>query len=250
MIRCLVLLLLLGMASASPAQTCEQLGSEIVSPMRLSIAADQMGPIDTMRRVGLQGIRQCPNSEQLWYAAVRSVELIGMPLGYTGSDTLQSLVTEAVKHEPTSARIATVSARVTLNVDQARHAVALDPKYPPARRALALALAHAGQVQEALRLCPLAHPTKEDELTRARILLDAGRPSEALPVARKAVASNNLELKEVVPAQLLDREANELLGFTLLKAGRTLEATRVFRIAAAQGSIAAKQQLDSLKPHP
>jgi len=248
MIRYLVLLLLLGMASASPAQkTCEQLESEVVTPLGLYIAMYQMDPVYTMREAGLQGIRQCPNSEKLWYAAVRSVELIGMPLGYTGSDTLQSLVTEAVKHEPTSARIATVSARVTLNVDQARHAVALDPKYPPARRALAVALAHAGQVEDALRLCQSAHPTKEDDMTRARILLDAGRASEALPVARKAAASGNLELKEVVPVEIIDLKADELLGFTLLKAGRTREATRVFRIAAAQGSIAAKQQLDSLK---
>jgi|GEM_PF-5929271 len=250
MIRCIILLLLLGMASASPAQTCEQLEGEVVSPTRLYIAADQWGPIDTMRRVGLQGIRQCPNSEQLWYAAVRSIELIGMPPDHTGSATLSSLLAEAVQHEPTSARIATVSARVTLNLDQARRAVALDPKYPPARRALAVALAHAGQVQEALRLCQSTHPTKEDELTRARILLNAGRPIEALPVARKAVASNNLELKEVVPAQLLDREAHELLGFALLKADRSREATQAFRIAASEGSVAAQQQLNSLKPHP
>ena len=248
MIRCAALVLFLAMSSAGYAQTCEQLESKASYAIdTLSFVADQEGELGAMRQAGFEGIRQCPNSQVLWYAALRSAELLGIPPGFAGSKDLSSLALEAVRHAPLSAPVATAASRITGSSDLARKAVALDPHYRPAQRALAIALSKDGQTEEALRLCRVEHPSKEDDLVRGRVLLAAGRISEAINAVQKAIASRVFDLKEPTPAPDLDREAHEVLGFAFLKAGRNSEAAHAFRIAASQGSVPAQEQLTRLK---
>jgi hypothetical protein len=138
--------------------------------------------------------------------------------------------------------VVTVAARIEQSTDLARQAVALDPNYQPARRALAELLAKDGTIDAALGLTPGKTDSDSMRLTRARVLLAAHRPAAAVAQARKVRTPG--EADELGPSGDLYRDSQEVLGFALLEAGKTQQARKSLQAAAAAGSSAAQRYLE------
>jgi len=213
-------------------------------------AADDLGPFRAIGNEALEGVKQCPGSERLWYLAARSAEVLELPFqgrAFADEGGLKKILADALSHEPRSAPIATIAARTEGGTAAARRALALDPGYAPARRTLAVALAQEGSINEALRISKVRTPAGADHLAAARVLLAANRPAEAIREARAALSAGTRGAVEPTPSVEIQRDGNEVLGFALLKQRRRVEADRAFRIAAAAGSVTAQRQLSSSK---
>lgn len=233
------------------AAGCQDLEAAVQARVAtLATANDDVGAFRTIGDEALTALKQCPQSARLWYLAARSAEVLEGPMAgraFAGSGGLAGIVHEAVAHHPRSAPIATIAARLDGTTASARKAVALDSSYAPARRALATALARDGAVAEALRLATVESARNLDHLARAKVLLAAGRAAEAVTDARKALAKGNPDTSEPAPSVELQREAYEVLGFAYSKQGKTSDAEKAFRIAAAAGSTAAQAHLRGRK---
>src|SRR5207237_1026956 len=211
--------------------------------LRVRVASDDVGVFRTVGDRALAALKECPRSARLWYLAARSAEVLESPANgqaFAAEEGLKKIVADALSHSPSSAPVATVAARVQGSSSLARKALALDPHYQPARRALAELLAKEHAVDEALQ-----HTTKAESppmhLTRARVLLAAKRPAEAVAEARKIVTQS--EPDELAPAVESYRDTQEVLGFALLDLHKTAEAQKALRAAAAAGSVASQRYL-------
>ncbi len=224
---------------------CATLDSGVEAEVqRVSVASDDLGVFLAVGKGALAAVRQCPQTARLWYLAARSAEVLENPSNgqaFAAEGGLKKIVAEALAHCPSSAPVVTVAARVQGASSLARKALALDPNYQPARRALAELLAKEGAVDEALRLVAQT-PSGPMKLTRARVLLLAKRPAEAVAEAKKITASGG-EPDELSPAAEMYRDTQEVLGFALLDLQRNSEAQKALRAAAAAGSVAAQRYL-------
>jgi hypothetical protein len=197
------------------------------------MAADDLGVFRTIADRSQAGLRTCKDSARLWYLAARAAEVLD-------EKGLKEIVADALAHAPNSAPVLTVGARVQGSASLARKAHEVDPAYQPARRALAELLAKQGGVEEALRLT--ANPSSDAmRLTRARVLLAAKRPAEAVTEIRKLPKSPDSD--EPSPAVEMRRDTQEVLGFALLDLHKMVEAEKALRAAAAAGSTAAQHYL-------
>jgi len=234
-------------AAAALAQqnTCPSLESGVEAEvLRVRVAKDDLGAFRAVGDKALSALRLCPQSARLWYLAARSAEVLESPSNgqaFAAEGGLKRIVADALSHAPSSAPAATVAARVQGSSSLARKALALDPNYQPARRALAELLAKEGAIDEALRLASAKTPSGPMHLTRAHVLLAAKRPAEAVAEARKIVTPG--EPDELSPAVEMYREKQEVLGFALLDLQKTAEARKALRAAAAAGSVAAQRYL-------
>lgn len=230
----------LGALAQADQGPCSGLEADLqVSVRLLHAVADQVG---AMRRIGdraLADLRECPDSARLWYLAARSAEVLGGQ-DSGGSSDLHRIVADALSHAPASAPVVTVGARVERSSTLAQRAMALDPNYQPARRALAEALARDGDIQAALDLAVANDASGPMHLTRARVLLAANRYADAVREARKISPSTADEMSLSTD---LYRDSQEALGFALLGLAQPTEAQRALRAAASAGSAAARAQL-------
>jgi len=168
---------------------------------RVRVAADDLGVIRTIRDRSLEALKTCPQSARLWYLAARSAEVLE-------DSGLQTIVGDALAHAGNSPAVLTVAARVKTDVSLARKAMEVDPKYEPARRAVAELLAKAGNIDEALKLT--TNPsTSSMHLTRARVLLAAKRPDEAIIEIKKIPPSADAD--ELAPSAGMHRDMQEVL---------------------------------------
>jgi tetratricopeptide (TPR) repeat protein len=242
---------LLLASMAAHGSSCKDLEAGVESKVStLASAEDDLGLFRSIGDEALDAVKQCPVSARLWYLAARAAEVLEVPMSGKAFEEfggLKKIVCDAMSHVPKSVEIATIAARVDGTAAAARKALAIDPEYTPARRALAIALAKEGAIDEALRLCSAKSFFGADQLTRGRVLLAANRPSEAASEAKKALAAGRPDPAEPTPAIEIQRDANEVLGFALLKEGHKSEAQRAFRIAAAAGSSAAQSQISRPK---
>jgi hypothetical protein len=233
-------------AALGQENTCARLESRVRADVQaVEFAEDQSGAFRAVGDDALSGVRQCPQSVRLWYLAARSAEVLELPYNgqaFVGEGGLKKIVADALAHAPQSAPVVTVAARVGGSSALARKAMALDPNYQPARRALADLLAKEGGVEEALRLVSGKTPSDSTRLTRARVLLAAKRPAEAVDEARKIAKPG--ESDELSPTVEMYRDTQEVLGFALLNLGKADEARKALRAAASAGSIAARRYLD------
>ncbi len=169
--------------------TCPSLESGVEAEvLRVRVAKDDLGAFRAVGDKALSALRLCPQSARLWYLAARSAEVLESPSNgqaFAAEGGLNRIVADALSHAPSSAPAATVAARVQVSSSLARKALALDPNYQPARRALAELLAKEGAIDEALRLASAKTPSGPMHLTRAHVLLAAKRPAEAVAEARK-----------------------------------------------------------------
>ncbi len=210
---------------------------------RVPVAADDVSVFRTIGDEALTALGNCPDSARLWYLAARSAEVVenpgdGQVFGAHGG--LKAIVADALSHSPSSAPVVTVAARVQESSSLARKAFELDPNYQPARRALAELLAQEGSVDEALRLTAEPH-SGPMHLARARVLLAAKRPEEAVAEARKVVTPGTPD--EIAPRAEMYRNTQEVLGFALLDLHKNVPAQKALRAAAAAGSVPAQKYL-------
>jgi tetratricopeptide (TPR) repeat protein len=244
-------LALLLVSIAAQGASCQDLEGMVERKVSLlGVVEDDLGSFRSIGDDALSAVRQCPTSPRLWYLAARAAEVLEAPMGgkaFAGYGGLKKIVADARSHQPKSAAIATIAARLDGGVAAARKALALDSEYAPARRALAAALAKDGSIDEGLRLSNVKMPVNADHLARARVLLAANRPAEAASEAGKALATGGRDPVEPAPTIEIQRDANEVLGFALLKQNRRSEAERAFRAAAVAGSVAAQRQISRSK---
>jgi len=247
--KILLLCLSVCAATASAQQsTCVGLESGVEAEVgRLPVTNDDMGLFRTIGDRALAALRECRQSARLWYLAARSAEVLENPSNgqaFAAECGLKKIVADALSHAPESAPVLTVAARVQGSSALARKAMALDSGYQPARRALAELLAEGGSVEEALRLT--ANPRSDAmRLTRARVLLAAKRPAEAVAEIHKIPASAGSD--ELSPGVEMHRDTLEVLGFALLGLEKRAQAQEALRAAAAVGSVAAQHYLDGRK---
>ncbi len=209
----------------------------------LATAKDEFGALRSIGDSALAALRQCPGSARLWYLAARAAEVLEVPSAgqaFAASGGLKEIVAQAAAHAPGSAPVATVAARVDGGSAAARRALALDADYLPARCALAEALAREGAMAQALELVPASAGRGPQHLTRARVLLAAGRHEQAAQEARRAAPG---AADELTPRAVSYRDAQEVLGLALLGLNRPTEARQALRAAAAAGSLAAQARL-------
>ncbi|HXP88614.1 MAG TPA: hypothetical protein VN841_28040 [Bryobacteraceae bacterium] len=225
--------------------TCASVESRVdVDVQRVRVAENQLGAFRGVGDQALSALRQCPESARLWYLAARSAEILEGPMdgqAFTANGGLKKIVADALAHAPSSAPVVTVAARVQGSSSLARKAVALDPNYQPAQRALAELLAKEGAFEEALRYASAQTPSGPMRLTRARVLLAAKRPAEAVEEVRKVAVPG--EPDELAPSVEMYRDAQEVLGFALLDLRKTAEGRKALEAAAAAGSMAAQRYL-------
>jgi len=207
------------------------------------MAKDDLGVFRAIGDRAIDVLGQCPQSARLWYLAARSAEVLEIwssGQAFAAYGGLNKIVADALSHAPYSAPVATVAARVEGSSSLARKALTLDPNYQPARRALAETLAKEGAFDEALRVATVDARRGPMHLTRARVLLAAKRPADAVREAKKITPS---QPDELAPAGDMYRDAQEVLGFALLALHRPAEARKALRAAASAGSVAAQRQL-------
>jgi hypothetical protein len=227
------------------ASSCATLESRAEADVQaLALAEEQSGAFRHLGDDALSAVRECPQSARLWYLAVRSAEVLEAPMNGRAFDNyggLKRIAGDALTHAPNSAPVVTVAARVLDDENLARKAVTLDQGYQPARRALAELLAKTGAFEEALRYAVAGSPSDSMRLTRARVLLAAKRPAEAVSEARRVGSPGTPD--ELSPAVEVHRDQQEVLGFALLDVGKTSEGRKALEAAAASGSVAAQQYL-------
>jgi tetratricopeptide (TPR) repeat protein len=247
----LLLLIALLHGAAAHAANCLEVEDRIDAEVaRLRAAEDSL---TLLRRIGtdsLAAVTDCPSSDRLWYLAARAAELLELPSGgqaFIAYGGFKTIVGDAEAHRPASFAIATIGARLDGSSAAARRALTLNPDYPPARRALAFALSREGNIEESLGVATIQRPHAADHLVRAKILLAGDRPLESEKEAEAAIKAPGSDPDEVTLPIELQRDANETLGFALLKQGQTERAKRAFRIAAADGSIPARTQMQSMR---
>ena len=132
-----------------PADQCSRIQAALESA--LESAESRKEPEDALHGIYSEAVnatQRCPAAEGLAYVLVRSAELgRGMliaELPDNGLPELPKLAATAAERFPASARILTVQARVSRDVDVARRALAADPRYVPARVVLADILVQSG----------------------------------------------------------------------------------------------------------
>lgn len=237
-----------GPASAAPMD-CAGLAENFEARLALSSgSADEDGNWVLLRRQADQDLQSCPDLEPQLYFVVRAAELgfsaVGSRRAEAADPAAGAFAAEALRRHPDSVRIVTVAARLTGSIETARHAAALDPKYDPARTALAAALAGNGDNAVALTTLPGDSTTLSAAalIERARIKLAAG---DGLGALADALAVRHAKPGDAEPTPGRDRvrDTEELLGLSLNALGKKAQAKKHFEVAASMGSIKAREAL-------
>jgi hypothetical protein len=244
--------LLLAMSGSAKADDdCPRLARDVEAGAALaSSAADTDGALRGLGAQAREALRRCPNSEPLLYLAARTAEL-GYGDGPRSSGPApgaREFANAAVASQPGSVRLQTVAARLDGGVAAARRAFEADSKYAPARVALALALALAGEhdAAAALKLLPEHAGTVTERIARARVLLAVGRAPDAAREAAAAGAAKEEEI-ELLPARDLERDAQEVWGLALVAQSRSRDAAPHLKLAAGLGSASAAAALRAMR---
>ncbi|WP_342363028.1 hypothetical protein [Terrarubrum flagellatum] len=240
---------LVFVSSAVAAAECGQLEQRAEATAKaVAIAADERGATSALAEIALEGVRECPSSEPLWFFAARAAELRDAPLAATGeASPARAIAEDAAKAAPRSARILTIVARWDGSSEAARRALALDASYAPAQWALALALAREGASAEGMKVLGARKESNSDRIARAEVFLAAGQPLNAVAPARAAATRPNPDPSEFSTAGDITRRSNEALGLALVRSGKKADGLKALRIAASLGSRRAQSEIDKLK---
>ncbi len=193
------------------------------------------------------------NNESLAYVRLRSAELATERLATDDARVKadRALAQQLSKDFPASARIATVWARYDRSVDRARQAVAIDPRYAPARVALANALVDAGDVIEAKRVIEAVKnlANLDDGFTvLARVRWAEGNAKGAIEAASK-----ELKGRDAIGVEPGDGDvraiakAHEVLGLAYVKQGKPDKAAPHL-VAAEETSTAVRDVIRDAPP--
>jgi hypothetical protein len=216
--------------------------------MTAQVSMSRSGPYLAAFDQSAAGLERCPDSEPLWYTLVRMAELghrhFPVQIAEATVSSLGEATALAVSHQPGSARIAVVDARVHGDVARARSALALDAKYAPGRVALAEALFNEARLEEALPLSDAPDVPGAASL-RARILVARGKPGDAKQaehLARKELTAT-WPAEEPYDMQPIRCAAEEALALAL-HAQHSPRAKAQLQRAADCGSNRASELLD------
>jgi hypothetical protein len=169
----------------------------------LESAQFQKEPESGLRRIyseANKATQRCPAAEGVAYVLVRSAELgrgvlVGQ-LPINGAPELPKLTAAAAEKFPKSARILTVDARVSRDAETARRAMAADPKYIPARVALADILVQSGDwhgAEASLDNAQGLNATNDGLVVLALIKLEKGDARGAFAKANQALSGRRAE---------------------------------------------------------
>jgi len=235
----------LGSVSAGPVP-CEDLRKALDDELnRTSVAMEPESGLASIYDQATGAAARCPDSEGLAYLRLRTAELgRGAPVGRqpaAASDEWRKLVLTLLAKFPRSARIATIQARASGTIADARHALALDPTYLPARVALAAALVSSSPAEAATYLTPEHDLATVSDgyavLARTRWALgDSAGATEAAKVALHARAFHLIEPDGRDPRPV--SAAHEVLGQVLLAKKRFREAATHLKSAAQDSAVA------------
>jgi len=240
---------LLCFASAGAAVRlvpCDDLAKELDEEMnRTSIAMEPESGLASIYDRATQAAERCPDSEGLAYLRLRAAELgRGAPVGRqapSANDEWRKLAPLLAAKFPQSARIATVQARASGTAADARKALALNPKYLPARVALAAALLSSLPTEALTYLTPERDlATVSDGYTvLARTRWALGDSAGAIEAAKQALHARAFRLIEPDardPRPL--SAAHDVMGQALLAKKRFAEAATHLKLAAPDSAVA------------
>ena len=240
---------LLCFASASAAVRpipCGDLANDLDDEMnRTSLAMEPESGLASIYDQATQGAERCPDSEGLAYLRLRAAALgRGARVGRqapSADDEWRMLTTFLAARFPQSAQIATVQARASGTAADARKALALNPKYLPARVALAAALRSSLPTEALTYLTPERDLATVSDgytvLARARWALgDSAGAIEAAKQALHARAFRLIEPDARDPRPLSG--AHEVMGQALLAKKRFGEAATHLKLAAPDSAVA------------
>jgi len=239
------LLFALGSVSLGPVP-CDDLTKTLDDELnRTSIAMEPESGLASIYDQATRATESCPDSEELAYLRLRAAELgRGAPVGRQtppASEEWRKLAPVLLAKFPRSVKIATVQARASGTVSDARHALALDRTYLPARVALAAALLSSSPAEAATYLAPEHDLATVSDgytvLARTRWALgDSAGATEAAKLALHARAFHLIEPDARDPRPVAG--AHEVLGQVLLAKCRFREAATHLKLAATDSSLA------------
>jgi len=241
---------------ASPNDGCAR--EERALAKRFSMSAVSMEPESALRGIfdrATESKRRCPQSEAIEYFRLRAAELgrggpIVRPVAADRGE-LDAMTAEAGHRFPSSARIATIRARVLGTVDSAKQASILDPTYVPAKVALAAAMLEAGQIGDARDLLEQVKnldSTSDGFSVLARARLKMGDVGGARKAAKMVLTGRSIDLIEPDARDPRpDLSAHETLGMISLSKKQYADAAKHLSIAA-QTSTQAQSVLANPDP--
>jgi tetratricopeptide (TPR) repeat protein len=203
-----VMFVLLGATAATRAvetkTSCDETAHALAR--ELEMAQLEMEPEGTVRRVYAEATEsegRCPDNEKIVYLRLRSAELgRGALVGQLTPQLIadwKDLARQEAKRFPASARVLTVAARASGELDVARLALEADPHYAPASIALAQAMIDAGHPADALKVLAgvsSLDATNDGFVAVGRARLAIGDFKGALQAATAALRHRQIDLIE------------------------------------------------------
>ena len=232
--------------------SCDELADKLQDTLdRAKMAMEPESNIGAIYDWATEAKDRCVSDERIAYLRLRASELgAGNTVGRQPLSALQqwrSLSQAMTRQFPNSARIATIQARASGTVEDARRAVALDPSYAPAQVALASALVTTDPAGAAARLSSLKQLGAVSDgytlLACARFALhDFDGAAKAASLALRGRESSLIEPDGRDPRPL--SKAHEILGLIDLER-RNYRASVAHLRSAAPDSERARAILEN-----
>jgi tetratricopeptide (TPR) repeat protein len=221
---------------------------------QIMLVADPTGWLRSVYNSAQASVVECPDSESVWYALLRSAEILGaekVRISRTEVMEYRKAVESAWNQIPHSARIATIRARLLGTVESAESAVSLDPRYAPAHIALARAQLTTGNTsgaQETMRY--LAHDRSPGvHVLLARIEFAQGNYKGAIEqVKRERSMTPNPVEPMILPDEVAVRDSEEVAGLSYLQLGNYHRAAIFLVSATVRGSESGVRSLNNADP--
>jgi hypothetical protein len=219
------LVVALAFLTVPTGEPCEQQATSLAKGfLGAELSMEHVREIDDIHKEAIAGLMECPDSDEFAYIALRAI--VDNLDGRRADDENIAEARRLAARFPKSVRVAAARARLDSTLDAARLAVSIDPKYPPANLALAVALLATGDgkgARAALAQIPDLKVLDDGFATLARLRWAEGDVDAAMLAAKKQLVSHGgLEPGfNVWPGR---RIAHEILALGYLRKKRTQEA--------------------------
>jgi hypothetical protein len=251
-----VVVLAAWLGAALPAtERCEDLAGELQSNLdNAKMAMEPESALGAIYSRATEARDRCADNEPLAYLRLRAAELgRGASVGRqpaSSIDEWRALARTLAAKFPKSARIATVQARASGALADARHATELDPSYAPGQVALAAALLSTNPAEAAAGLASVKKLSAVSDgytvLARVRFALhDLAGAAKAATLALHGREVDLIEPDGRDPRPLSG--AHEILGLVSLEK-RDYRKAAVHLQSAAPDSAKARAILDNPPP--
>jgi hypothetical protein len=246
MVANLIVGIALMSAWAATAEPCDELSAQLQSRLEITkLAMEPESALAAIYQRATEARVRCAANESLAYLRLRAAELgRGASVGREPSfarDEWHAMAHELSARFPASVRIATVQARASGTVADARRAVALQASYAPAQVALASALSTVDPNEAAACLAGVKNlgVVSDGYTVLARVRFARHDLNGAIEAARRALRGREVDLIE--PDGRGPRPvsgAHEILGLAYLEKGAFHKAAQHLRLASADSEKA------------